>query len=323
LDYYSTTSPINATATITTPRGDMILPAPISADTVSGKESMDFTELLPKITLKYEFNESNLIYASVAKGYKAGGYNIQIFADIMQERMKSSDQSNRHPSENEIETLTSYKPEYSWNYEIGGRSELIKKHLLADASFFYIDCRDMQFVQSAGTMGRMMKNAGHTASYGAEVSLSGAYENFRANVSYGFTHASFKQYTDSVKNDDGTYSPIDYKGNYSPMAPKHTLSIAADYTFDFKNCFIDKLIIGAQYSGAGKIYWTASNDASQNFYGLLNSKISVVKGICQLDVWTKNTLDTNYNTFYFESMGNSFVQSGRPFQIGANFMVRF
>lgn len=323
LDYYSTTSDISATATITTPRGEMVVPAPIAADTVSGKESMDFTELLPKITLKYEFDKDNLVYASVAKGYKAGGYNIQIFADIMQERMKSSNQNNRYPSESEIDALTSYKPEYSWNYEVGGRASLIKKHLFADVSLFYIDCRDMQFVQSAGTMGRMMKNAGHVASYGAEISLSGGFDKFKANVSYGFTHASFRQYTDSVKNDDGTYGQVDYKGNRSPMAPEYTFCFAADYTFDFKNCIIDKLIIGAQYSGVGKTYWTAANDASQNFYGLLNGKISLVKGICQLDIWTKNALDASYDTFYFESMGKSYVQSGRPFQIGADFAVRF
>ncbi|MCL1943600.1 MAG: TonB-dependent receptor [Candidatus Azobacteroides sp.] len=320
LDYYSTSTA--ASGTVQTGRGPM--PTQVLApDTISGNENMDFTELLPKVTLKYEFDNNNMIYASVAKGYKAGGYNIQIFADIMQDRMKGKPGDPKHPDESDIGNLTSYKPEYSWNYEIGGRVQPLKDHLFADASLFYIDCRDMQFVQSAGIMGRMMKNAGRTTSYGAEVSLNGVFDKFRTNISYGFTHATFKQYTDSIKNGDGTYSQINYKGNYSPMAPEHTLSIAADYTFDFKNSCIDKLIIGAQYTGAGRIYWNESNDAYQNFYGLLNGKISVVKGICQLDIWTKNVLDTDYETFYFESMGNSFAQLGKPFQIGANFMVKF
>ena len=323
LNYFSNTSEIE---TLVKMPGRPI-PSTLAADTISGKENMSFTEFLPKIALKYEFNDNSMIYTSVAKGYKAGGYNLQVFADIMEARMKpngmpGSSSDVRNPSENEVKTLIEYKPEYSWNYELGGRVNLFEKKLQADAALFYIDCKDMQFVQSAGVMGRSMKNAGGVASYGAELALACTYNNFRANISYGFTHATFRQYTDSIEGASG-YEPVDYKGNYSPMAPKHTLSIAADYTFDFNSACIDKLIIGAQYAGAGKIYWTVDNTASQDFYGLLNTKISLVKGIYQLDLWTKNTLDTEYQTFFYESMGNSFVQFGKPLQFGANFSVKF
>lgn len=323
LNYFSNTSEIEAVVQVP----NRPTPYTLAADTVSGNESISFTEFLPKAALKYEFNNNAMIYGSVAKGYKAGGYNLQVFADIMQARiqpngMPGSENDVKSPAESEIKGLIEYKPEYSWNYELGGRINLFDKKLQADAALFYIDCKDMQFVQSAGVMGRSMKNAGEVASYGAELSVSGVYNNFRASVNYGFTHATFRQYTDSIKGENG-YEPVDYKGNYSPMAPKHTLSVAADYTFEFNNLFIDKLIIGAQYAGAGKVYWTVDNSASQDFYGLLNTKVSIIKGICQLDVWTKNTLDTDYQTFFYESMGNSFVQLGKPFQVGANFLVRF
>ncbi|MCD7972803.1 MAG: TonB-dependent receptor [Candidatus Azobacteroides sp.] len=333
LDYFSTTSDIETV--VKTPMASV--PFSLIGDTLSGKESMHFTEFLPKVSLKYMFNDMHLVYASVGKGYKAGGYNLQIFSDIMQERIKPSgmptagEQYERNPSGEQINDLIMYKPEYSWNYEIGARSSFLNKKLFADASLFYIDCKDMQLVQSAGVMGRTMKNAGQVESYGAEVSLTGFINDLRISFNYGFTHATFKEYTDSIK---GSYNDadgkeiketlqIDYKNNYSPMAPKHTLSLAADYTFHFSGSAIDKLILGAQYAGAGRIYWTAANDAYQDFYGLLNLKVSVVKGICQLDIWTKNTLDKEYRTFYYESMGNSFVQSGRPFQIGANVLLKF
>ena len=325
LDYFSNSSDADVNAIISTPMGLIVRPAPISADTISGKEKMNFTELLPKVALKYEFNKTGMIYFTAAKGYKAGGYNIQLFADIMQNRLKTMMmQGVKNPSEDKINALISYKPEYSWNYEIGGKSAFFQNSLFADVSLFYIDCRDMQIVQSSESMGRMMKNAGKVTSRGVEASLTGEFGNFRANIAYGFTYAIFKQYTDSLKNDDGkTYRQVDYKGNHVPMAPEHTFSAAGDYTFDLKGKWIEKLIIGAQYSGAGKIYQTPANDVVQKFYGLLNGKISAVKGICQLDVWVKNALNTEYKTFYFESMGNSFIQSGRPFQIGTNFTVKF
>ena len=320
LNYFSNTSYADVVATM----GPMVIPAPILPDTISGKESMSFAEFLPKATLKYEFNKTDMIYVSAAKGYKAGGYNIQLFADIMQSRMMTMGGQSKNPSEDKINGLIAYKPEYSRNYEVGGRASLIQNKLSADASLFYIDCKNMQIVQSSESMGRMMKNAGKAVSCGVEASLTGLFGNFRTNIAYGFTHATFKQYTDSLKNDDGnTYRQVDYKGNYAPMAPEHTFAATIDYTFDLKTRLIEKLIIGAYYSGAGKIYWTAANDAVQDFYGLLDGKISLVKGICKLDFWVKNALDTDYKTFYFESMGNSFVQSGRPLQIGTNFTMRF
>ena len=48
-----------------------------------GFGSVSYTEWLPKVALKYMFNPNRFVYASVAKGYKAGGYNIQMFADIV------------------------------------------------------------------------------------------------------------------------------------------------------------------------------------------------------------------------------------------------
>lgn len=321
LNYFSHTSAIDYAIQLP-PNMPMPGNGTIAPDTIQGKEHLNFTELLPKATLKYELNDNQLIYASVAKGYKAGGYNLQVFADIMQERIKGRPGTEKSPSEDAVKGLIEYKPEYSWNYELGSRNLFFDKKLSIDASLFYIDCKDMQFVQSAGVMGRSMKNAGQVASYGAELAIAGNIDNFRIGLNYGFTHATFRQYTDSIK-EGNDYVPVDYKGNYSPLAPKHTLSIAADYTWNFSNKLLDKLIVGAQYAGAGKIYWTEANDVSQEFYGLLNAKVSVVKGICRLDVWTKNTLDKSYHTFYCESMGNSFVQYGKPFQMGVNLTVKF
>ena len=51
-----------------------------------------------------------------------------------------------------IEEVASYKPEKSWNYEIGIRSELLFQRLSAELTGFYMDIQDVQltkFVNSA------------------------------------------------------------------------------------------------------------------------------------------------------------------------------
>ena len=40
-------------------------------------------------------------------------------------------------------------------------------------------------------------------------------------------------------------------------------------------------------------------------------------------IWVRNALDKKYATFYFESMGNGFMQKGRPVHFGVDIRCRF
>ena len=55
----------------------------------------------------------------------------------------------------------------------------------------------------------------------------------------------------------------------------------------------------------------------------LNGRISFQKGHGQIDFWVRNALDKEYASFYFESMGNGFMQKGRPVQAGIELRCRF
>lgn len=286
---------------------------PMHADTLmNGSESMSFTEFLPKVALKYEFSNQHYVYFSLANGYKAGGYNIQTFADIIQQALRQK--YNAAEPTIDIKDAVSYKPEYSWNYEVGFKGELIKDILYGEFSAFYIDIRDLQLTKFVSSgHGRMLSNSGKAVSKGFDVSLSARiFNGFSLTTNYGYTHATFN------KNDS-----IDYGGNYVPYAPQHTLSVGASYIKSFRNAWIDRMNLQAQYNAAGKIYWTAENDIYQKFYGTLNLKAAAGKGIFEVAVWTKNTLNTDYAAFYFESMGQSLAQKGKPFQIGFDLNVRF
>ena len=65
------------------------------------------------------------------------------------------------------------------------------------------------------------------------------------------------------------------------------------------------------------------NDISQPFYGLLSAKVGVRKGIVNLNLWSRNITNTDYQAFYFESFNRSFIQKGKPFQIGGEIVVSF
>jgi outer membrane receptor protein involved in Fe transport len=289
-----------------------------------GFGSMSFTEWLPKASLKYEFNRKHYVYFTTAKGYKAGGYNIQMFADVVQKIVEKKYQ-NANPNdiipEEEPEAIletVSYRPEYSWNYEFGYKGEIINNTLYVEAAVFYVDVNDVlvtQFVESGH--GRLLKNAGRAESMGVDLGLT-AYliDGLTLSANYGYARAILKDY----KPDEAT----DYSGNFIPFAPQNTFSLGATYNRGLRNSrIIDRFNIQAQYNGAGRIYWTEANDVYQNFYGLLNLRTGVTKGVFELSAWTKNTLNTNYSTFYFETKSLNLAQKGAPFQMGVDLRVLF
>ncbi len=284
--------------------------------TMIGSESMEFTQILPKGSLKYEFGGNKYVYATVAKGYNPGGFNIQMFSDIVKDAIQQQRPGGSSTPSTPIKDVVSYKPEISWNYEIGFKGELIKNVLWTDLALFYIDVKDMQltkFVNSGA--GRMLTNAGNAVNKGVDVSVNvRVLPELNLGANYGYVHATFKDY------DDGTN---DYSGKYIPFAPQQTFSVYGSYIKTFSNKIIDRVNIQAQYNGAGKIYWTPANDIAQDVYGLLNFRAGFSKSIFTLDFWMKNALDTSYDAFYFESMNNSFVQKGKPMQLGADLIVRF
>lgn len=302
---------------------------------LQGEDLQDFLQVLPKVSLRYQCSPSTFTYVSVAKGYKTGGYNVQMFGDLVQaqaqyelkeeiKQMMPPAMSGmfENPELPPVSDVASYKPEHSWNYEMGVRSELVKDRLNAELTLFYMDIRDIQLTTFARNgSGRMITNGGKANSYGVEVSLrSRIAEGLTADLNYGFTRAAFRDYE---VIDRESKELVNYKDNFVPYTPRHTVSLGLQYTKLLRNCWFDQFTASAQCTGAGKIFWTEKNDISQDFYCVLNAKAGIRKGAVSLNVWSRNITNTDYQAFYFESFDNSFIQKGKPFQIGAEVAVAF
>ena len=289
----------------------------------SGKQDVTFTELLPKVSLKYVWSDRQFVYATASRGYKTGGFNVQMFSDLLTNALPPLSEMNP-----DIRKTILYKPEFSWNYELGGQCLAFNDRLKSSIALFYINVDNMQLAKIfSSTSGRVITNAGQVASKGFEISMDANLGGgFSAGVNYGYANATFKNYTDTLKSYSNTgqvvYTAVDYKGKHVPYAPQNTLSLSGTYEHAFKHALIDRLMATVQYTGIGKIYWTEDNTVSQGFYSLLNAKVGVTKGAFGLELWAKNLSKTEYNAFYFYSGGN-FGQQGKPMQLGATLKVEF
>ncbi len=276
-----------------------------------GDISHTYIELLPKFTISHSGDFEP--YFSFSKGYKAGGYNTQMFSDVLQQRVMSIMGLSELYSFDEV---VSYKPEWSLNYELGAHWRLPAARLKLDAALFYIDCRNQQLTvfPPGTTTGRMMTNAGRTRSMGAELSASWhANDDLTVRASYGYTDATFRRYNDGLN---------DYRGKRVPYAPANTLFAEVNWRISPLTFSGITPSVTATARGLGKIYWNEANTVSQPFYCLPSLSIAFDADKWSLRLSADNITATRYNTFYFVSMGNAFTQRGLPRLLSATFRVR-
>ena len=282
----------------------------------SGRLSKTFVELLPKLTATYRLPmpSASTVYASVAKGYKSGGFNTQMFSDVLQQRLMGLMGLSMEYS---IDQVVGYKPEQSWNYEVGAHVECDGGRVTTDLALFYIDCRDQQMTTfpDGTTTGRIMTNAGRTRSAGAEVQIGWRpTDRWRFDASYGFTDARF------VRFDDGRN---DYAGNRIPYAPQNTMFAGVTYDQPLPLSWMQSLSANVNLRGVGSIWWDEANTVRQPFYTQLGASVRLQHERYSIDFWGENILNVGYSTFYFVSMGNAFLQKGKPRRFGVTVRLNF
>lgn len=257
--------------------------------------SLNSAELMPRFALNYNFNNIDF-YVVAARGYKTGGFNSTF----------------ERP-----EDLT-FDPEFSWNYEAGVKSSLFNRKLYADVALFYIDWKNQQIYQTVPSgRGSMLKNAGHSSSKGGEVTIKTApMRGFEFMLAYGLTNAKFISH---VVNES-----TNYNNNFLPYVPRNTIALQATKSITLTNSrLIDIVRFNILYRGLGQIYWNEENSHKQDYYGLVDARISFGRKSVQFDIWAKNLMNNEYASFWFEALGNKYIQTGKPAQVGVNLSVKF
>ena len=330
------------------PRNSVKLTDLNATPTFYGKANNDHFHCLPKAALKYDFGKTGNVYVAVSRGLRSGGYNVQMFSELMQQEMrvqmmKAIDDGTETYLTNmfsgipyipaghvdmimgrirdnmpvidspDVAQATAYKPETAWNYEIGTHLNLFGGRLKTDMAAFWIETHDLQLSQMAESgLGRITVNADQSRSIGMEASMQAAVTDaLSINAAYGFTHATLRHTGDEEH-------PSDY---FVPFAPQHTMSIGAQYTWQTHG-WLQHITLSADGKGNGRIYWTRENDLSQPFYAMLNTRLTVTHNDLQLSFWGNNLTATRYDAFSFVTRGQVFSQLGTPLQVGMDLRLK-
>lgn len=173
----------------------------------------DFDDFTPNVSATFRVNDTNQLYATWARGWKAGGIN-------------------RYPSR--PGAVQPYDSEESENVEIGLKSSLFGGRLVANIALFDIDIKDQQVVASqpdpdgGPTPVNVISNAPGASSKGAEIEVTAQLsERFLVRISGGTTDTKYKEYI----RPDG----FDLTGREFIGVPATTGSVILDYGLPLGN----------------------------------------------------------------------------------------
>ncbi len=243
------------------------------AGTLSFKKNLDYNEILPKVSLAYDFTDSIMTYATVSKGYLTGGYN---WAVVMSD-----------------EGFT-YDPEYSWNYEIGTKSSWCNNKLISNISFFYMDTSDKQVSEldpyGLSPMATRTVNAAKTHSLGFEVDMQAKLvKGLEAFAGFGYVNAKIDEWV-ATEFDWNNMQPVtnNYKDKYLPYVPKYTYNLSLQYRHD------TGLFGRVDLLGTGSCYSDTKNINKRDAYELVNLRAGYENEHFDIVLWCQNLFDKEY-----------------------------
>jgi iron complex outermembrane receptor protein len=248
----------------------------------------------PKFVVDYRWNPSLMTYASVSKGYKAGGYAPILFDSASQ---------------------AEFDPEYVWSYEVGVKSQWLDNRLMINASAFYNQAQDMQVLRvSYTTYQYEYRNAAEATILGLELEmLARPFKGMDLRASLGLLNAEFD---DNINTETGQ----DFSGNTVPLAPTYTANLTARYQFPWG------LYVCGDASFTGETYYDEENLHKQGAYWLLNTKIGYQTENFDVHIYANNLFDEEYWTYLYADSIDTTMEDGSigdPLTFGVMATVRF
>jgi iron complex outermembrane recepter protein len=177
---------------------------PVAEDYSYG--AVDETGSVFRFNTSYNLSADDLIYLTIAEGYRPGGFN-------------SSTSANPIPAEYrevQSDSITSY--------EVGGKFAFLAHRGYLSSAIYYIDWSDMQTQIQLPSLFGLRGNAGKAHSQGIELELG-----LRDVLLEGLSLAA--GYSLNEVELDETVNGIGYEGERAPFVPHHSGSVIADYGF--------------------------------------------------------------------------------------------
>lgn len=162
-------------------RGPVFSTALIEASGIPTELKNNF--VTPRFALSYQVDEDVMVYASVTRGEKSGGWNGRALSNNL---------------------FYAFKPEKVWSEEVGFRADLFDRTLRLNATAFYSEAKDVQisaaYTTAQGARIFTTTNPAGLRNYGGELEMIWRpLQGLSINGSLGLQHARYIDISDDVQ----------------------------------------------------------------------------------------------------------------------------
>ena len=249
----------------------------------SAKFDASFDAFTPRVALQWKPLPHSMLFASVAQGFKSGGFSESATSQLRAE--------------------TPLRPEKSTSYEIGMKNEFFDRRLTFNLTFYDALTKDLQTKSLVGTL-FVETNAGEAEVKGLELEVSvRPITGLQIGANYALTDARYKSFPNC------TAGGVSCSGNQIPNTPKNDLLFYGQYNLGLGN--------GSSLEFRGDVKFTDPfYSEPTNKQVLFARPLTKIKGLVNgsviyhpanaswdLQLWGKNLTNENYvvfsNNYYF------------------------
>ena len=275
-----------------------------------------------KLALELTTDAEDLLFVSLTRGYKAGGFNSE-------ENLPS-------------EQYRQFDTEYQWNYEVGAKLYSPSGSLTNSLTAFYADRKDLQLKSSTYDEGQnkwieYIANAGTGYSYGIEWEMTWQLQdNLRIFSSLGLLKTKITEH--DVSNSESEESELEEskpKTNVFNLTDRE-VAHAPEYSFgtSVQYDLSEKLTATLEVEGKDKFYYSDSHNYQSQAYYLVNARLAYQANAYQVTAYINNATDKDYGVRGFSGWDNdprpgegfdetSYQQLGSPKVVGVSVRADF
>ena len=299
-------------------------------------QSLEEKEWSGTLKAAYRWNDNVMTYASFARGYKGGGFNL--------DRVQSLDGNSASGPGITPVVDTSFGGEFVDSFELGTKTTWADGTLLLNATLFHQEYEDFQLNSFLGTS-FVVRSIPEVTSSGVDAEILWQPRAVQGLMLQGGLMYAKTEFGEDIPGSDFIQrTPLStsgalYKlpGATMPFAPEWSGSLSATYEWDFGADHIGRFNIGGKYMGA---YNTGSDldvEKHQSAYTVFNARLGFGRndGRWMLELWGTNLTDEDYVQVGFDGPlqalypdpGNSFntytAFLGAPRMYGMTLRVRY
>ncbi|SEJ80395.1 iron complex outermembrane recepter protein [Sphingobium sp. AP50] len=234
-------------------------------------------QIEPRVSLTRHWTDELMTYATVARGYRGGGFNAP------------------------TAPTRSYKGDSAWTYELGSRLLSRDARFALSGAFFYSDYRDYIGLSSVapaagGGLVTVDLNTGNVDSYGFE--LEGTFRptgRWTIRASTTLTHARI---TDDTQYRETTARTL--SSDRITFQPDWAFDARADYALPIQS---NQIVFSAGVTGKGSRLAATLNQTTPTIltsYYLVDASVTLRRGPLDLTIFATNLLQEHYVESYIE-----------------------